>query len=105
MASRPRREGAALSVSPLSVLVDHIPWVPPECIENPQNLRLAADKWSFGATLWEICSSGDKPLSTLDSSKVAESKTYNIQLALNTGLGAVVWVRFTETDTFFLGTK
>lgn len=57
---------------PLSVLVDHIPWAPPECIENPQNLSLAADKWSFGTTLWEICSSGDKPLSTLDGSKVVK---------------------------------
>lgn len=56
--------------------MDHIPWVPPECIENPQNLSLAADKWSFGTTLWEICSSGDKPLSTLDSSKVVEAKTW-----------------------------
>lgn len=55
-----------------SVLVERIPWVPPECIENPQNLSLATDKWGFGTTLWEICSGGDKPLSTLDCSKVAE---------------------------------
>lgn len=57
----------------LSVLVDRIPWVPPECIENPQNLSLATDKWGFGTTLWEICSGGEKPLSTLDSSKVLET--------------------------------
>lgn len=42
----------------------------PECIGDPANLSLAADKWSFGATLWEICSGGEKPLATLDSSKV-----------------------------------
>lgn len=54
----------------LSVLVDRIPWVAPECVESPQNLSLAADKWGFGTTLWEICSGGEKPLSTLDSSKV-----------------------------------
>lgn len=58
----------------LTVLVDRIPWVPPECIENPQNLSLAADKWGFGTTLWEICSGGDKPLSTLDCSKVSKTK-------------------------------
>lgn len=58
----------------LSVLADRIPWVPPECIETPQNLSLAADKWSFGTTLWEICSGGKKPLSTLDSSKVRTPK-------------------------------
>lgn len=56
-----------------SVLVERIPWVPPECIEKPQNLSLATDKWGFGTTLWEICSGGDKPLSTLDCSKVTKT--------------------------------
>lgn len=53
------------------VLLERIPWVPPECIENPKQLSLATDKWSFGTTLWEICSGGDKPLSALDSSRVS----------------------------------
>lgn len=48
--------------------------MPPECIENPQNLSLATDRWGFGTTLWEICSGGDKPLSTLDCSKVTQTK-------------------------------
>lgn len=47
--------------------------MPPECIENPKNLNLATDKWSFGTTLWEICSGGDKPLSALDSQRVSAS--------------------------------
>ncbi|XP_030150125.1 tyrosine-protein kinase JAK2 isoform X2 [Lynx canadensis] len=51
------------------ILQERIPWVPPECIENPKNLNLATDKWSFGTTLWEICSGGDKPLSALDSQR------------------------------------
>ncbi|XP_078426723.1 tyrosine-protein kinase JAK2-like isoform X2 [Cetorhinus maximus] len=51
------------------VLVERIPWVPPECIEDPKNLSLATDKWSFGTTLWEICSGGDKPLGPLDSTR------------------------------------
>jgi hypothetical protein len=50
--------------------VERIPWVPPECIEVPRHLTLATDKWAFGTTLWEICSGGDKPLGTLDCSKV-----------------------------------
>lgn len=50
--------------------MDRIPWVPPECIQNPQRLSLATDRWGFGTTLWEICSGGDKPLGTLDCSKV-----------------------------------
>uniref|UniRef100_A0AAQ5Y1D0 Tyrosine-protein kinase n=1 Tax=Amphiprion ocellaris TaxID=80972 RepID=A0AAQ5Y1D0_AMPOC len=61
--------GISITVLPREVLVERIPWVPPECIENPQNLSLATDKWGFGTTLWEICSGGDKPLSTLDCSK------------------------------------
>ncbi|KAM6975274.1 LOW QUALITY PROTEIN: tyrosine-protein kinase JAK2a [Tautogolabrus adspersus] len=61
--------GISISVLPREVLVDRIPWVPPECIENAQNLSLATDKWGFGTTLWEICSGGDKPLSSLDCSK------------------------------------
>lgn len=52
------------------VLLERIPWVPPECIENPKQLNLATDKWSFGTTLWEICSGGEKPLSALDSQRV-----------------------------------
>ena len=62
----------------VSVLIERIPWVPPECVEDPANLSLAADKWSFGTTLWEICSGGEKPLATLDNSKVGWAKVYTI---------------------------
>uniref|UniRef100_A0A673M7G4 Tyrosine-protein kinase n=1 Tax=Sinocyclocheilus rhinocerous TaxID=307959 RepID=A0A673M7G4_9TELE len=51
------------------ILVERIPWVPPECILDPKSLSLASDKWSFGTTLWEICSGGEKPLANMDSSK------------------------------------
>ncbi|XP_053731607.1 tyrosine-protein kinase JAK2a isoform X1 [Synchiropus splendidus] len=61
--------GISITVLPREVLLERIPWVPPECIENAQNFSLATDKWGFGTTLWEICSGGDKPLSTLDSFK------------------------------------
>ncbi|KAM6985503.1 tyrosine-protein kinase JAK2a isoform 2-T2 [Aplochiton taeniatus] len=61
--------GISITVLSRDVLVERIPWVPPECIESPRKLSLAADKWGFGTTLWEICSGGDKPLSTLDCSK------------------------------------
>lgn len=66
-----------LSVS-VSVLIERIPWVSPECLKDPANLSLSADKWSFGTTLWEICSGGDKPLATLDNPKVRlKTKTKN----------------------------
>ncbi|XP_048875458.1 tyrosine-protein kinase JAK2-like [Brienomyrus brachyistius] len=61
--------GISILVLPKEILMERIPWVPPECVEDPRNLSLATDKWAFGTTLWEICSGGDKPLSTLDSSK------------------------------------
>lgn len=59
----------------LTVLVERIPWVPPECVTDPANLSLAADKWSFGTTLWEICSGGEKPLASLDNTKVGPGYT------------------------------
>ncbi|XP_053149934.1 tyrosine-protein kinase JAK2 isoform X2 [Hemicordylus capensis] len=61
--------GISIIVLPKDILLERIPWVPPECIENPKQLSLATDKWSFGTTLWEICSGGDKPLSALDSQR------------------------------------
>lgn len=42
--------------------VDRIPWIAPECIQDVGNLHPAADKWSFGTTLLEICFDADVPL-------------------------------------------
>ncbi|KAJ0067977.1 hypothetical protein NL108_014223, partial [Boleophthalmus pectinirostris] len=61
--------GISVTVLPKEILLERVPWVPPECIKDPANLSLAADKWGFGATLWEICCNGDKPLATLDHTK------------------------------------
>ncbi|CAL8281448.1 unnamed protein product [Gadus morhua 'NCC'] len=61
--------GISITVLPRDVLMERIPWVPPECIENARNLSQAADKWSFGTTLWEICNQGEKPLGNMDISK------------------------------------
>uniref|UniRef100_A0A671RVT8 Tyrosine-protein kinase n=1 Tax=Sinocyclocheilus anshuiensis TaxID=1608454 RepID=A0A671RVT8_9TELE len=57
--------GISITVLPREILVERIPWVPPECILDPKSLSLASDKWSFGTTLWEICSGGEKPLKHL----------------------------------------
>lgn len=56
------------SLSP--VLVERIPWVAPECLSDPKGLALPADKWGFGATLWEIFSGGNMPVSLLEPQKV-----------------------------------
>lgn len=42
--------------------VDRIPWIAPECVQDTANLSVAADKWGFGTTLWEICYNGEIPL-------------------------------------------
>lgn len=61
--------GISITMLPKEILLERIPWVAPECIVDPKNLSLATDKWSFGTTLWEICSGGEKPLANMDSSK------------------------------------
>ncbi|XP_075065248.1 tyrosine-protein kinase JAK2 isoform X1 [Mixophyes fleayi] len=61
--------GISIAVLPREILLERIPWVAPECIDNPKNLNPMVDKWSFGTTLWEICSGGDKPLNALDSQR------------------------------------
>ncbi|XP_006631654.2 non-receptor tyrosine-protein kinase TYK2 [Lepisosteus oculatus] len=43
-------------------LVERIPWIAPECVQNVSRLGIAADKWSFGTTLLEICYNGDLPM-------------------------------------------
>lgn len=34
----------------------------PEVLVSPDNLTLECDKWSFGATLWELFNNGSNPL-------------------------------------------
>uniref|UniRef100_A0AAQ4S1Z7 Tyrosine-protein kinase n=1 Tax=Gasterosteus aculeatus aculeatus TaxID=481459 RepID=A0AAQ4S1Z7_GASAC len=42
--------------------VRRIPWIAPECVKSASSLSVAADKWGFGTTLWEICYDGEVPL-------------------------------------------
>ncbi|NXA27972.1 JAK2 kinase, partial [Ibidorhyncha struthersii] len=62
--------GVSISVLAKEMLVERIPWVAPECLSDPKSLALPADKWSFGATLWEIFSGGNMPVSLLEPQKV-----------------------------------
>lgn len=43
-------------------ILHRIPWVAPELLESPDNPTLECDKWSFGATMWEIFNNGNPPL-------------------------------------------
>lgn len=54
--------GISVAMLGMDVILDRIPWVAPEVMETPDNLSLECDKWSFGATLWEIFNNGNTPL-------------------------------------------
>ncbi|KAM6456304.1 tyrosine-protein kinase JAK1 isoform 2-T3 [Liasis olivaceus] len=54
--------GIPVTVLSRQECVERIPWLAPECVEDSKNLSVAADKWSFGTTLWEICYNGEVPL-------------------------------------------
>ncbi|CAL8393463.1 unnamed protein product [Boreogadus saida] len=54
--------GIKVSLLAKDVILDRIPWVGPELLQDPPCLSLDSDKWSFGATLWEIFNNGETPL-------------------------------------------
>ncbi|MEQ2271680.1 hypothetical protein XENORESO_007678, partial [Xenotaenia resolanae] len=54
--------GISVVLMGIEVILDRIPWVAPEMLEAPDNLTLESDKWSFGATVWEIFNNGNSPL-------------------------------------------
>ncbi|XP_067416093.1 tyrosine-protein kinase JAK3 [Emydura macquarii macquarii] len=58
--------GVSITMLAKDMLIDRIPWVAPECIIDPKNLALESDKWSFGATLWEIFSGSSVPMNALE---------------------------------------
>ncbi|XP_051569549.1 non-receptor tyrosine-protein kinase TYK2-like [Myxocyprinus asiaticus] len=55
--------GIALTALSRGERVERIPWIAPECIADGARIGSAADQWSFGATLLEICNNGDLPIS------------------------------------------
>ncbi|XP_067238624.1 non-receptor tyrosine-protein kinase TYK2 [Chanodichthys erythropterus] len=55
--------GISLSALSRGERVERIPWIAPECIADGARIGSAADQWSFGATLLEICNNGDLPIS------------------------------------------
>ncbi|XP_053320800.1 non-receptor tyrosine-protein kinase TYK2 [Spea bombifrons] len=54
--------GVTFTVLSREERVERIPWIAPECVQNVGRLSTAADKWSFGTTLLEICFNGEVPL-------------------------------------------
>uniref|UniRef100_A0A7N6AXY6 Tyrosine-protein kinase n=1 Tax=Anabas testudineus TaxID=64144 RepID=A0A7N6AXY6_ANATE len=54
--------GIPITVLTREECVHRIPWIAPECVKSASVLSVAADKWGFGTTLWEICYDGEVPL-------------------------------------------
>ncbi|KAM9849003.1 tyrosine-protein kinase JAK1 [Aulostomus maculatus] len=54
--------GIPITVLTREECVHRIPWIAPECVKSVASLSVAADKWGFGTTLWEICYDGEVPL-------------------------------------------
>ncbi|XP_061098579.1 tyrosine-protein kinase JAK1-like isoform X1 [Conger conger] len=65
--------GIPITVLTSEECVARIPWIAPECVRNTKDLSVAADKWSFGTTLWEICYDGEIPLK---DKKLAEKEMF-----------------------------
>uniref|UniRef100_A0A3Q2Q4W7 Tyrosine-protein kinase n=1 Tax=Fundulus heteroclitus TaxID=8078 RepID=A0A3Q2Q4W7_FUNHE len=65
--------GIALNVLSREERLDRIPWIAPECIASGAPVGSAADQWSFGVTLLEICNNGDLPMS---SSTLSEKERF-----------------------------
>ena len=58
--------------------VHRIPWIAPECVKSVSSLSVAADKWGFGTTLWEICYDGEVPLKEKKLTEVgAHTRTFS----------------------------
>uniref|UniRef100_A0A8B9VLW0 Tyrosine-protein kinase n=1 Tax=Anas zonorhyncha TaxID=75864 RepID=A0A8B9VLW0_9AVES len=72
--------GVSVTVLAKDLLVERIPWVAPECLSDPKGLALPADKWGFGATLWEIFSGGNMPVSLLEPQKKLHFYQSRLQL-------------------------
>lgn len=69
----------------------------PECLQEARTLGLEADKWGFGATVWEVFSGIPMPISTLDPAKVrAPALTSRVPVwekgGLRSSLGRMGWL-------------
>lgn len=74
--------GIPITVLSREECVHRIPWIAPECLKNTSSLSVAADKWGFGTTLWEICYDGEVPLK--DKKLTEKERFYETECQLAT---------------------
>uniref|UniRef100_A0A672JQ86 Tyrosine-protein kinase n=1 Tax=Salarias fasciatus TaxID=181472 RepID=A0A672JQ86_SALFA len=70
--------GISVAMLGTDVVLDRIPWVAPEVLDAPDDLTLECDKWSFGATVWEIFNNGNSPLQGWDLDEVQGNLTIEL---------------------------
>uniref|UniRef100_A0A7N6AXE7 non-specific protein-tyrosine kinase n=1 Tax=Anabas testudineus TaxID=64144 RepID=A0A7N6AXE7_ANATE len=74
--------GIPITVLTREECVHRIPWIAPECVKSASVLSVAADKWGFGTTLWEICYDGEVPLK--DKKLTEKERFYETECQLAT---------------------
>ncbi|XP_038571245.1 tyrosine-protein kinase JAK1 [Micropterus salmoides] len=74
--------GIPITVLTREECVHRIPWIAPECVKSVSSLSVAADKWGFGTTLWEICYDGGVPLK--DKKLTEKERFYETECQLAT---------------------
>uniref|UniRef100_A0A3B5AH25 Tyrosine-protein kinase n=1 Tax=Stegastes partitus TaxID=144197 RepID=A0A3B5AH25_9TELE len=74
--------GIPITVLTREECVHRIPWIAPECVKSVSALSVAADKWGFGTTLWEICYDGETPLK--DKKLTEKERFYETECQLAT---------------------
>ncbi|XP_049911464.1 tyrosine-protein kinase JAK1 [Epinephelus moara] len=74
--------GIPITVLTREECVHRIPWIGPECVKSVSSLSIAADKWGFGTTLWEICYDGEVPLK--DKKLTEKERFYETECQLAT---------------------
>ncbi|XP_044057116.1 tyrosine-protein kinase JAK1 [Siniperca chuatsi] len=74
--------GIPITVLTREECVHRIPWIAPECVKSVSSLSVAADKWGFGTTLWEICYDGEVPLK--DKKLTEKERFYETECQLAT---------------------
>lgn len=72
--------GIPITVLSREECVHRIPWIAPESLKNTSSLSVAADKWGFGTTLWEICYDGEVPL--MDKKLTEKERFYETECQL-----------------------